>query len=371
MNSDNKSTKNPKFEMLTQGTFGCVFSPGPKCNNSIINPDSTYITKIQKTNKTSTNEFNIGQKIQTIANYQTYFAPILEKCDINLSTITTDNDFDKCNIIDTKSKKPLIYESNIIEFVGKHTLYEYFDKYKSKNHKSALKQIKRILRCNVHILKGINKLNDINVVHYDLKENNIMCTKIGTPIIIDFGISIDLDDKNTLKQKFYAYGPEYEPWCIESVVISKIVHEDDWEKLDITIEFIEEIINKFFKKNATMATLIHSTKQTYIDYFTGIINGWSISNKTSISFIESIMINSKSWDNYAIAILIYNYLQYGILQYDIFKKMPEIESYVNLLKEIIIASPDKRPIASDTITNILDTLKNIKVDNLKVELSQP
>ena len=72
------------------------------------------------------------------------------------------------------------------------------------------------------LLDAINILNKKNIVHFDLKGNNILFNKTtDTPQIIDFGLSIpikDIDSKN-IKKYFYIYSPDYYIWPLEVHVI--------------------------------------------------------------------------------------------------------------------------------------------------------
>ena len=61
-------------------------------------------------------------------------------------------------------------------------------------------------------------LLSMNIVHYDLKGNNIMFNEINKlPLILDFGLSIKMDElkADNLEKFFYIYAPEYTPWCLE------------------------------------------------------------------------------------------------------------------------------------------------------------
>lgn len=54
-----------------------------------------------------------------------------------------------------------------------------------------------MIHCYIHILKGIKLLLENNVVHYDIKGDNILFDEIKEiPIIIDFGLSININKLN-------------------------------------------------------------------------------------------------------------------------------------------------------------------------------
>ena len=111
----------PTIEALSKGTYGCILQNGPSCKGKQESPE--YVTKIQLTNKVSKNEQNISNKIMGIVSYSNYFAPIIESCEVSLSTIDKDV-LNKCEITNVNNKNGK-YESNKIKYVGKKTLADY------------------------------------------------------------------------------------------------------------------------------------------------------------------------------------------------------------------------------------------------------
>ena len=99
--------KNHKKEdtphLLGQGTYGCVYHPGINCNHKPLN--AKYVTKIHSSEeKTIQNEIAISKKIQTITNYELYFSPILENCDVNLAKVDKE-EVEKCDFVKKTSKR--------------------------------------------------------------------------------------------------------------------------------------------------------------------------------------------------------------------------------------------------------------------------
>jgi len=73
-----------------------------------------------------------------------------------------------------------------------------------------------------YLLMGLEKLRQLNVIHYDLKIENVLFKyQTHEPIIIDFGISIPLERVNdkTMPNYFYVFLPEYYVWCLEINII--------------------------------------------------------------------------------------------------------------------------------------------------------
>ena len=84
-------------KLLSEGGFGCVFSPGINCNGSIMN-SKKYVSKIQRFNKNARNEIKIGKILQDIKGFENHFAPILKFCSIDVANVK-DNDIKKCTVL--------------------------------------------------------------------------------------------------------------------------------------------------------------------------------------------------------------------------------------------------------------------------------
>lgn len=240
-----------KSQILSQGTYGCIYRPGISCKGE-VDQNNDYITKIQKEKGTSAKEAELGKKIQTIPSYAEYFAPIIDTCPIQLVSIKTDA-IDKCDFI-KKLENPhnpnTYFESNRIKYVGKDTLA---DKLVEQFEKRPATFLETFMESYVTLLEGIQLLNENGIIHFDLKENNIMCRdKGGRPIIIDFGLSIDkstINDEQTISyfSSFFVYSPDYEVWCIDIAFLTYMTNElnAEWFKQKIIKEQIDTILTYF------------------------------------------------------------------------------------------------------------------------------
>lgn len=370
-------TQPTETQLINQGSFGCIFKPGIKCDGS-IQTDQMKISKIQNSN-TSQHEIDIGKTIQTIKKYKQYFAPIIESCPIDISEIKND-EIKKCNVI-SKNYPKMSFESNTLLYVGKYTLYEYI----SNTKLSGIKFIEYIFKSHLRILTALNKLNKQNIIHFDLKENNIMCKTNGNPIIIDFGISFNTSEPpNNYSDWFYVYGPDYTAWCLDIHIISYIVNKKDWQNMKINMEEINIIIDTFFMKNYMIELLNDDERKqlriTYNNYFNNLfektnsptnilINVNKIENAEHVLqpinanvLVNTLLLYSKKWDNYSISII------YLIILNSYSNTIPEnekhfINSYIKLMKKNIMASPDKRLAPLKMKTKI----KNIKIPYLQIQ----
>ena len=209
-------SNNPK--LLAQGTFGCIYHPGMTCDHEPL--DAKYVTKIHSSEeKSAENEIAISKKIKTIPNYELYFSPVLENCEVNLAKVDKE-EVEKCNFVkaDIDKKKTMTYISTKIRFIDGSSLLDYVKQHSKYSIISFLYKT---------LCENVKKLAEKEIVHFDLRENNMIVSKKGIPIIIDFGISIDFSNKkikNSLQNTFYAFTTKYKPWCIEIVLICFIAN---------------------------------------------------------------------------------------------------------------------------------------------------
>jgi len=353
--------------MISQGTYGCIFRPGFYCNGRPINSDK-YITKIQRKKGTSDHEAEIGEIVRKIPHYDDYFAPILEKpCVINMASIH-DNEIKKCEFLKSISNKQAPFESNRIKYVGKHTLA---DSLMIDYYMQPKSIIKKLVESYIHILYGYKKLNDAGVIHFDVKENNVICDDItGKPFIIDFGLSIN---SRTLKMEnldkaFFIYGPDYGPWTVEIAIISFIVQElgSNWKTQIITKEILQRIVTDFIKQNYGVIDLLNDKERiAYQTQLTIFYNKYT--NKTGKDIVIEMLKFKETWDNYAVAI-IYLYIIKDMHLNEYIEHSSQLTAFINYLKYIMICMPDKRPLIQPTIEHVLTIFKQTEhVEKKKVE----
>ena len=300
---------NHGFSLLAQGTFGCVYHPGITCNHEPLGAE--YITKIHASNeKTAQNEIAVSKKVQTIPNYEQYFSPVLENCKVNLAKVNR-KEVEKCKFIKNDlvgidadadadaDAEPLTYVSTKIRFIKGESLLEYV----SQNSKYATISFLYKTLC-----ESVKKLAEKDIVHFDLRENNMIVSKQGVPIIIDFGISIDFSiyfsktnkKKTFLKNTFYAYTSQYKPWCIEIVLICYIVHHGN-----PTSEKIMEIFDEVMQNNDFVnKPYLKEEFPKYREQFKT-----QISTKPPQQLLEHLLSTYKHWDMYSVTIILIQMLE--------------------------------------------------------------
>jgi tRNA A-37 threonylcarbamoyl transferase component Bud32 len=344
-------------KIVNQGAYGCIFYPGFTCDGKLRKRGDKYITKVQRKMSTSRTEEDIGKIIATIKNYDDYYAPVIESCPVAIATLQND-EMKRCDFLRDPKARELTYQSNKIKYVGKHSLGDYlFDV--SKKHPKQL--YRRIVTSYLHLLQGLTGLSDKNIVHYDIKDNNVIVqTKTGNPIFIDFGLSIDqfpMPDYTS----FYTYSPDYEPWCFDICLINHILHKavdkttNEWETTPISKNMINDVLDEFLMKNT--AWVEYFSEEERKDYRTRLqprIESWD--KKPAGEIMKDVVAGWKSWDNYAVAVLFLGYFHSFELDNTMY---PNVQIFVSILKTICMSSPVDRPTASETMSEIKTKLKKI------------
>jgi len=342
-----------KIKLLSRGTFGCIFKPALTCKGGI--DQENFITKVQKQTALTNRELIISEKIKKIKDYNRHFAPILKTCTISVANISGD-EVKKCEFM--KNNKQII--SNKIRYVGKNSLEDHFIQLLRTN--PAI-YIETVYDSFFYLLKSIRVLFTNGIVHFDMKENNIMYDeRQNIPIIIDFGISFDTNMlQNHLSEVFYTEGFDYPPWCFEIALCSYIVNSDKKMEEKINIEKMKEKVLFFIKSNA----LFELMTETEIKEYTTKLNHY-IENHgqfTYKEFIHELCKSMESWDMYALAV-IYMKLLYNTYTDEFTPR------FIQLLKDVIFAAPNERSKLCKKIEDVIKTVEATDIDIKKIKFDE-
>ena len=211
--------KDDLIRILSEGTYGCILRPGMKCDNKQIE-SKNYITKIQVNSSVLQNEVQIGEIIRTIPLSNLYFATILSTCDVHIGEIENET-IKKCEIIHNPHTASEKYVYSKIRYVGEYTLKKYFKSIYKKRPDIFLTML---IEMQIQLLESYKKIRDVDICHFDIKENNIMIDEINSqPVVIDFGMSFRPSEmtKDNFGEIFPRYD-EYPPWCIDIFMMSQM-----------------------------------------------------------------------------------------------------------------------------------------------------
>lgn len=307
-----------EFRIIGQGTYGCAYRPSITCTGQKMG-SAQFLSKVQIKDKSSEVEYKAGQIIKGIPNYQYYFAPVIEQCPINISTINND-ELKKCDVI-AKSSKQTTYVSSKIRYIGKEPLDDYFKRVLlSKNTSAVLQKYwKTIANSHLYLLNSVHLLNQAGLLHLDIKENNIMRDpKNDVFIIIDFGLSYEiknLDRTNynqTGKTPFGVRVESYVPWCIEINILSHIarvvqpakggeLQKEKWTEEVKNAAELKELCNLFVKNNTLLQDNVFS-KEERADYLQRL-HTWveGMRGKTWGEIWDMVKTSYVSWDAYGVS----------------------------------------------------------------------
>lgn len=370
-----KNNNNIKF--ISQGSFGCLFKPAITCDG-MIDKSIKYITKIQKNKNNSKQELYIGSIIKNISNFPLYFAPLLDSCEVDIGNYI-DSEFQKCDFIDKPSdmQQNMSFEINKLMFIGNETLHIYFINLIKQNNMK--KFIIKFFSNFLHLIDGYHKLSNEGIVHFDCKLDNIVCKSNGLPIIIDFGISFNINDllsnNKLIKNTFYNYAPSYNTWCIDIHIINYMVQYigsnvdsiPDLLAIPVSIETICNCINDVFTSKNSIVKLLSADefnkyKNNLIAYFSNIIN--SKGNKWGYIY-ENLIDNYKSWDLYSVFI-IYLHLFYG-LQIDSYSdNFTSLSFLKNEFIKFFTTMPNERPSHNCIIQHFKQNLQVISSEEFNL-----
>lgn len=351
-------------KLLNQGTFGCIYSPEIPCGSSkqttVKNKYSpVFLSKIQITEEGEI-ENNLGKQISNIPNYKNFFAPATTLCNVDIGVIN-DEEISKCKVLSDTNKK---FTSSRIRYVGSLNLAKFLKKYKDDD----VLLIKKIIETNLYIQHSLKLLYENDVIHYDLKSNNIMMDdKYGVPIIIDFGLSFNIKQLSSNYKEFYVFYDKHPYWSIEIMLLSYFTNAHKHNKIQfenpLDKEVVLDIIESYINKNEIFEAVFFRIEetQTYKETIINFIES-TMTDRPLITIKEFmdllIETSSSSWDTFAVAVMYMfilesaNKLESQLGDSD--SKSTPYHKYNSLIKQIILSFPT-RP-SFDEITTIL---KNI------------
>lgn len=353
---------------FSQGTYGCVVNPPIHCsskNKSFLK--KKMVSKIVKNDFFTQNELKIGKIIDNVLQKKNYsslrdfFIIYTDFCVLGKKDLISKNNkllIDKCNLINKKN----IHDGKFIALYGPYiesiTLSIYL------KYNPSFKKILRFYSFSLHVCRTLKK---INVIHFDLKENNFLVSETKNEIskfyVIDFGFSLEYNkcflEKSKLNydylKHFFIYQPNYLYWSIDHHILSYLVSNMKLNKESIfNKDILKKIINKSYDhdiyNNNVLFINITNYKKDCFEYFSRILLKESMTNQERILFLLSNY--SKTWDIYSICIIcIKNLLRSKLLDKD-------NEVFTKLLLNGIHYDYEKRPSLKTHMVQFYDFIKN-------------
>ena len=304
---NNKLNNNKGAKILATGSSSCIFQPNIPCLNSKDTVDNNKISKIvygKKSEKYLNQEKKINNLIKKIKGYNDW-ALIYDKfCKAPLyGNILKNYDKDILKCMDKYYEEKFNDTNNMmIGLYGGDTFEDYFVKKVVSDKKNIDKSMYNLLVKMKPLFYGLNKLYENNLIHLDIKVNNIVIHN-NVFKYIDFGLSSELSDNKHLKTRslseldntryylwypleyIYLHSPKYE-LDIELLKMNKRKHYDKGIKLYKLLGYdfkqtVEDSLKNNSKKN---------TKELYsmIDIFSlGIMIPYLFIDYNQIKHIKS------------------------------------------------------------------------------------
>ena len=334
-------------KLIDQGSYGCIYHPGIQCSGK-PSKDKTYVSKLQELNSTSKNEIDIGRLVQEIPDFQDFFLPVLSFCATNLSLIDS-TALEKCEIIRPKSSYVLLK----ISYFPNQNFFLYIVNPK----KSKIEIFSNMVDSYQYLLKAIQLLMTKNIVHFDLKNDNVLFN-VATqePHILDFGLSLNmagLTDKN-IQSYFYIYAPDYYIWPIEVHIICYLVNKRLDSASIINKHELETIANLVVENNKGLNIYSPEFKERFLEKTIQYVSQFA--GKTKASIIKTLLTqkNYQTWDNYALSILFLRCFEY--IFYNGFTHSKLLIKLSQLLLQNIYPDPEQRFTVEKTQKRILQIL---------------
>ena len=236
--------------MIGEGGYGCVYL-GNHCEGTmqgaskVVNRDSAL------------REIANGKRIRKIPDYEHYFVPVESSCAVHSTHYKK-----SCRALKTNDYR-------VLTFPYIPTVPTVFDR-------SVFLQL----------LTHLSKLVKAKMVHFDLNAENILLTP--KPLLIDFGISIDMK-KIHLRTYFYVYNPKQYEWPIE---VHLLCYAMDHRFTPLSIE---KVCREVYKHNPFLED-VDDCIQHYA----------FLSTCTGKEAVRHLLHGWKTWDLYALTLLLFH-----------------------------------------------------------------
>ena len=363
-----------ELKLINNGAFGCIYRPSLTCKGNI--GSSKYVTKIQKSERAIANEIRISDRVRKLKGYPRFFAPVLKYCYVHIKKDQV-KDLNKCEVFEGVSPSQIEstpYISMKTRYVGDKDLKSYIF-----SHADSYTFLKELWRTHIYLLKGIHKLFTNNILHYDLKYNNIIYDSLlNSPIIIDFGQSWSLDEiksEDKISNAFFIFD-QYDYWCIDIMICNYIIQKIGFgqSKTEIVTETKINLIYDVFihgldsKENESEKMIINdvflynilknpSKMTNFRKVFDEYINAF-INKRTWWELFEDLIKYTSTWDHYSVAVIYLNIIddafladsqKYNKLLNDFPSKM---NKYIETLEKVVYCKPNERPSIHSTMKEI-------------------
>jgi serine/threonine protein kinase len=305
-------------KLIDQGGFGCVFYPGIECDGS-VNKNTKYISKLHKKNHHVVNEYNVGKRVTKIPLYHYYFAPVVNMCNIDIAKIDK-RERDMCRVVSRTSgsskfvimKMPYIKNVSLVKYITNPNI----------DKKEIVTYVMDLYKFLLH---SLNMLNSSGIVHFDFKIPNMLVEiKTKNPIIIDFGLSLPMNNlgPKTYSKYFYTYNATYYVWPIDVHIINYVINVNS----NLTYEELVVLVDTNVKANPAL----HIFSEVFVKRYRDLtINTYKkYTNIPGENVVTELVKNCNTWDIYSLSVMflcLVNFISYnGFTDNKLIKEFSEL-----------------------------------------------
>lgn len=222
-------------KMIDKGSYSCIFMPELRCKPSTSRAISgTTMTGSNKLTKlidasSAEVEFNISKRISTIPLWKKYFAISESICQPAPQQV--DPDLASCDVMDGK---PLSQFRMLRMTHRGDSLYTHRFNMNGFHFPSFMK----------HILEAGSMMAIFGIVHRDLHLGNYLVDSYEIPRIIDFNLSVSIQQRVSASFLSHAYDPQILQEPPDSTLINAISHGYSYDRLIPAIIKKKKILRK-------------------------------------------------------------------------------------------------------------------------------
>lgn len=328
--------------LIGKGAYGCAYKPAIECEDDPTKHLNYKVGKIFTTRQNAEDEWNKTRILRRIDPQQNSFIFAYSSCPVNIGKIPLRT----CKHVDSVPKRSQQFVYELLMDDGGDTLKNIIEKGKSIS-------VYAIIHSLLNIAYAIEKLLENNLIHQDIKSDNIIINDENYARILDFGQMTDIetfyDSKiNTMFNNIKRCSP---PESSLSFILNynttdtiDITQKDEYITSYITsyTRYLDEILNNTDNnvKNIMKAELIiNSNKSNIYTFFEKLFSFCEKNKKYHISVISDFRkhINSHiTVDTYGFGIILFEFLPY-LTGEDI-----DIYSYCKLICDMINPNPYNR-----------------------------
>jgi serine/threonine protein kinase len=339
-----------------EGTYGCTFSPPPKCDREEVTLTAlpkdrkNIIAKVFKDKDDINVEWKYSEAVSKLDPKQRIFLYLSSHCPVKVRDVKKDRQWQSCSIATHASTNSTLHMALMKR--GGITLDEYCSR------KGGI-PLKKFIHVFLPVLEGVAMLIKGKIVHQDLKFNNILYdAKNNTTNIIDFGLATGLKEaydsyKNDyLLSEYWLHPPEYliAQYIYEHPIatatteqcydiakkLPKILDINFDESTQQTLKYI--IMDKVFTSQCEY-------EGAFVKFMTTVLN-----NRRGNEALAYLQKYANRIDMYSVGVNLAFFSTYIK-----FSDEQQRDSFMSIIKALVYPDPRKRPGPSKAIT----MLKNL------------